>query len=381
MIRRLGLLIALAAVAAGVWVANAASLSVPNSTPAALPQLNHIFIVTLENENAADTFGPNTQAPYLAHTLTSRGAFVPNYYGIGHLSLDNYIAMVSGQAPSLQTQADCQGYTNFLPGLPAANGQFVGQGCVFPPGVQNIATQLEGNGWTWKGYMQDMANSAPAQPASCRHPAINSQDSTQSATATDQYAARHNPFVYFHSIIDFPTCQQNDVDLHQLSGDLAQESTTPNYAFITPDLCNDGHDSPCPDGGPGGLTQADSFLQTLIPEIQASPAYQDRGLIIVTFDEAHGGTSPADDGSACCGEQAGPNSPVPGGLTLGPGGGKVGAVLLSPCITPGTVTSQAYNHYSLLRSVEDNFGLPHLGFAQQAGLRPFGTDVISNPSC
>jgi phosphatidylinositol-3-phosphatase len=383
MIKRLALPLVLAAAAAAVWVASATSSSVPNATPATVPQLNHVFIVTLENENAADTFGPNTEAPYLANTLKSQGAYIPNYYGIGHLSLDNYIAMISGQAPSLQTQADCPIYTDFTPaGVLAGNGQYVGQGCVFPPGVQNIATQLEGNGWTWKGYMQDMANSAPAQPASCRHPAVNSQDSTQSATATDQYAARHNPFVYFHSLIDFPTCQQHDVDLNQLSGDLASESTTPNYAFITPDLCNDGHDSPCADGvGPGGLTQADSFLQSLIPQIEASPAYRNRGLIVITFDEAHGGTSPADDGSACCGEQAGPNSPFPGGLTLGMGGGKVGAVLLSPCITAGTVTSQPYNHYSLLRSVEDNFALPHLGFAGQAGLRPFGTDILNKASC
>jgi hypothetical protein len=56
-------------------------------------------------------------------------------------------------------------------------------------------------------------------------------------------------------------------------------------------------------------------------------------------------------------------------------------VLLSPCITAGTVTSQPYNHYSLLRSVEDNFALPHLGFAGQAGLRPFGSDLLNKPSC
>ncbi|MGA9634697.1 MAG: alkaline phosphatase family protein, partial [Solirubrobacterales bacterium] len=215
----------------------------------------------------------------------------------------------------------------------------------------------------------------------CRHPGLNSQDSTQTATATDQYAARHNPFVYFHSIIDFPTCQAHDVDLSQLSRDLASESTTPDYSFITPDLCNDGHDSPCADGGPGGLTQADGFLQTLIPQIEASPAYAKHGLIVITFDEAKGGTSPQDDGSACCGEQSGPNTPFAGALTLGQGGGKVGAVLLSPCINPGTVTTDAYNHYSLLRSVEDNFGLPHLGFAGQAGLRPFGPDVLSDPRC
>jgi phosphatidylinositol-3-phosphatase len=349
---------------------------------AVVPHVNHVFIVVLENENADETFGTNTQIPYLAQTLTSKGAYVPNYYATGHLSLDNYISMVSGQGPNSETQADCQFFTEFVPGIPTTDGQYVGQGCVYPPGVQNIATQLEGNGYTWRGYMQDMANSAPAQPSTCRHPAINSRDGTQNATATDQYAARHNPFVYFHSIIDFPTCQANDVDLNRLGPDLASAATTPNYAFITPDLCNDGHDTPCADGGPGGMTQANTFLQGLIPQITGSPAYQDRGLIIITFDEAEADPESGNpDASACCSEQPGPNTVNPGGPIPGPGGGRIGAVMLSPCIKPGTVTTDAYNHYSLLRSVEDNFGLSHLGFAGQAGLQPFNEGILNNPTC
>ncbi len=372
MIRRAALLAALAAGLVGASACTAV---------ADAPHVNHVFIVVLENENAADTFGPKTETPYLADTLTGQGAFVKNYYATGHLSLDNYISMISGQAPNPVTQFDCPFFTNVTPGLPAADGQILGNGCVYPAGVQNIATQLEGNGYTWKGYMQDMANSAPAQPASCRHPGLNSSDGTQTAKPNDQYAARHNPFVYFHSIIDFPTCQANDVDLTQLAPDLRSEATTPDYAFITPDLCNDGHDEPCADGSPGGMRQANSFLKDLIPEITASPAYRDRGLIIVTFDEAEGGVSPGDDGSACCNEQPGPNTPAPGALTLGPGGGRVGAVMVSNCIQPGTVSANPYNHYSLLRSVEDNFGLQHLGYAAQAGLQPFGKDILNAPSC
>ena len=378
MSRRIALAVAVtAALAAGV-----AGATAHTSGSTAVPHLKHVFIVVLENENADETFGQNTQIPYLAQTLTSQGAFVPNYYATGHLSLDNYISMISGQGPNVQTQADCQLYSKFLPGLPTSNGQYVGQGCVYPPGVQNIATQLEGNGYTWRGYMQDMANSAPAQPATCRHPALNSQDTTQTATATDQYAARHNPFVYFESIIDFPTCQANDVDLSRLSTDLASASTTPDYSFITPDLCNDGHDTPCADGQPGGMAQANTFLKGLVPQILASPAYKDHGLLIVTFDEAEGDPQPGSpDASACCGEQPGPNTVNAGGPIPGPGGGRIGAVMLSPCIKPGTVTTDAYNHYSLLRSVEDNFGLPHLGFAGQAGLQPFDAKVLNKPTC
>ena len=372
MSRRLALIAALAVAITGTS-ASAASASVP--------RVHHVFIVVLENENAAATFGQNTEIPYLAKTLTGRGAYVPNYYATGHLSLDNYISMISGQAPNPQTQADCQLFSDFFPGIPTGDGQFIGQGCVYPTGVQNIATQLQGAGFTWRGYMQDMANSAPAEPSSCRHPAIGSPDSTQNATATDQYAARHNPFLYFHSIIDSPTCQQNDVDLSLLAPDLASEATTPNYAFITPDLCNDGHDEPCADGQPGGMRQANSFLQGLVPQILASPAYRHRGLLVITFDEAEAVPGTEGDASACCNEQPGPNTANPGGPIPGPGGGRIGAVMLSPCIRPGTVSNLPYNHYSLLRSVEDNFGLQHLGYAGQGGLAPFGSELLNQPSC
>ena len=82
----------------------------------------HVFVIVLENEDAATTFGPGSPAPYLAHTLTAAGAFVPNYYGTAHNSLPNYLAMVSGQAPTLATQADCPLFADVLPGLPTADG-------------------------------------------------------------------------------------------------------------------------------------------------------------------------------------------------------------------------------------------------------------------
>ena len=69
-----------------------------------------------------------------------------------------------------------------------------------------------------------------------------------------------------------------------------------------------------------------------------------------------------------------PSVPLPG--RTGPGGGRVGAVLLSPLIQPGTVSAVPYNHYSLLRSIEDIFGLPHLGDAVMARVRSFGPDVF-----
>ena len=356
----------------------------PRASAPPVPHLNHVFVVVLENENADSTFGPHTAAPYLAHTLRSRGAFLPNYYAIGHESLDNYIAMVSGQAPNTQTQADCMVYTNFKPGTPTSNGQYRGTGCVYPAPVATIANQLEASGHTWKGYMDGMNGKAPpGADIRCRHPAINSQDNTQTAEVGDQYAARHNPFVYFHSIIDSPTCAQHDVGYVHLSSDLRSKQTTPNYSFITPSLCHDGHDSPCVSGEPGGLETADEWLAHNVPQILRSPAFGDRGLLIVTFDEAEGDGSDADS-SACCNEQPGPNlipPDTPGALNPGPGGGRIGAVLVSPCIKPGTVDNTPYNHYSLLRSIERNWQLPFLGYAGQQGLVPLGPKALNQPGC
>jgi hypothetical protein len=360
----------------GAGEAGGASKGQSTGPPGKAPQVNHIFIIVLENEDATTSFGPKSEAPYLAKTLRRKGEFLPNYYATGHNSLDNYISMISGQAPNTMTQADCPIFAPFTPGTPTADGQFVGSGCVYPPGVETVANQLEDSGYTWRGYMQDMAKGTPK---SCRHPAIGSPDSTQSARKGDQYAARHNPFVYFHSIIDFPTCAKHDIDLKYLQKDLKRGRTTPSYSFITPNLCYDGHDAPCVDGKPGGLKSANVYLKKWVPRITHSPAFRNRGLLIVTFDEAT-----ITDSSACCNEKPGPNlvpPNTPGGIIPGPGGGRVGAVLLSPCLKAGTVTKTPFNHYSMLRSVEDNFGLSHLGYAGQKGLAPFGRAVLNKPSC
>ena len=338
-----------------------------------LPPIKHVFIIVLENKTYDATFGKLSPAQYLAWTLPGLGALIPSYYGVAHESNPNYVALVSGQGANPDSQADCQVYSDFVPGVMGADGQALGTGCVFPASVPTIANQLSDKHLSWKGYMEDMGN-ATGQPQTCRHPALNTQDTTQSAHPGDQYAARHNPFVYFHSIIDTPACAQDDVPLDRLPEDLRGAATTPNYSFITPSLCNDGHDAPCVDGKPGGLVSSDLFLKTWVPRILASPAYRQDGLLIVTFDENDSGSA---DASACCNEPQFPNTPNNGGPFPGRGGGQVGAVALSPYIDPGTIDTQAYNHFSLLASVEDLFGLSRLGYAGQPGLTTFGSDLFT----
>jgi hypothetical protein len=393
--------------------------------------INNVLVIELENESFSSTFGPGSPATYLNGTLVPQGELLPNYYAIGHVSLDNYIAEVSGQAPTPQTAADCFGsYTNVSPGTDDPNavtepGQVDGTGCVYPAptasthGAPTIADQLDAasppNTTThvasWREYAEDMGNDAsrdhgvtdPLGGTDCAHPAINGTDSTEIAEAADQYTDRHNPFNYFHSIIDNTAeCNANVVPLGKvtvgttstfngkslpdtfnghLATDLSSISTTPKLGFITPNLCDDGHDGTCAgtniEGGKtGGLTGADLWLKHYMPLIMASPAYQSgQMLVVITSDEGA-----LNDSSACCGEQHGPND---SSIT---GGGRIGALLLNNhYIVPGTLdTTGYYNHYSALRSYEDLLGLTaggadgygHLGFAAASGLMPFGQDIF-----
>ena len=382
-------------------------------------RIRHVFIIVLENKNYEDTFHTSPQDPYLQTELVARGALLTHYYGTGHNSLDNYISMISGQGSSLATEADCEQFDDFVLKGVGRHGQAVGNGCVYPARIKTLADQMSAAGLRWKGYMEDMGNDPAREKAVCGKPPLNGRDPTQAAMAPsaavprgDQYAARHNPFVYFHSILDSPACAANVVNLDALDPDLASVTTTPNLVFITPNLCNDGHDGSgtgaprerCVDGKPGGLTSSDAFLKLWVPKITESPAFKKDGLLIVTFDESNvRGSSSATDpstgkriitvtftGAHCCNQLIGPNVKRPSTERYadapnveyvvrneGYGGDRVGAVLLSPFIRPGTVSDTPYNHYSLLRSLEDIYGLTYLGYAGQQGLTAFGDDIFT----
>jgi hypothetical protein len=193
----------------------------------------------------------------------------------------------------------------------------------------------------------------------CRHPGLGAKDANQNAKVGDQYATRHNPFVYFQEITSSPDCKADVVDFSQLAGDLGSVDTTPALSYITPNLCNDGHDDPCVDGSAGGLVSADAWLSRQIPQILESPAFKQDGMLVITFDESEGNTG-------------GPSG-IPGGTA----GGRIGALVLSPFTKGGTTSDRLYNHFSLLASVEDIFSLPRLGYAGASGLNSFGADVFN----
>jgi hypothetical protein len=329
----------------------------PTSTPSppstqASGKPGHVFVINLENHDYNEVWGASSAAPYLSKTLRAQGVLLSRYYGIDHNSLPDYLAQISGQGSNAMTRADCPVYAGFQQTGSSELGQVQGTGCVYPASVPTLAGQLSSAGKTWKGYMEDMG-------APCQHPEPGAKDDHHKAQAGDQYATRHNPFVYFEQITSSPDCQNNVVDYTHFAEDLKSADTTPNLSYITPNLCNDGHDTPCVDGSPGGLESADSWLQQQVPAILDSPAYKQDGVLVITFDESEAKTS------------------GPSGVAGGTAGGRVGALVISPFTKGGTKSDTMYNHYSLLASIEDIFAVPRLGYAGAPGLNSFGPDVFN----
>ncbi|HTZ86799.1 MAG TPA: alkaline phosphatase family protein, partial [Solirubrobacteraceae bacterium] len=345
-----------------------------------LPAIKHVFVVMLSNEPYAATFGPESSAPYLAHTLEKRGELLARYYAIAHQQLPNGIALLSGQGPTPATAANCPTFADVAPASAGSEGQALGEGCVYPATTPTLPGQLEVKHETWRAYVQGLGEAGG--PPACSHPEPGASDPSATPPQAQSYATFRNPFVYFHSVIDAPSCAQSDVGLAELDADLASAKRTPALSYIVPDLCHDGSPGPCPGGGPGGLPAADSWLQQVVPKILASPAYKHGGLLVITADEAPSSGEFADS-SSCCGQPSHfPNLPAPASSTLGPeGGGQVGALLLSPFVKGGVITQEQYDHFSLLRTIEDLFSLKHLGYAGAAKTKSFEPSLFqSKPS-
>jgi len=402
--------------AAAVGAAGKATIAVAcdGRVPGRLPK--HVLLIVLENEDYETTFGETTPPSYLKE-LAGQGVLLSKYYGIGHNSLDNYIAMISGQAPNKLTQLDCPVFVDFFEmddneeaksqaklktwaravhdlverddeaRDAAEHQQPLGIGCVYPAHVLTVADQLERSSppLTWAAYMEGM-------PAKCTHPKIGQPDDTRNRPSnTKRYAVRHNPFAYFHSLLDSKSCDKHDKPLGRSDGSTdglvrdLQAKQSPALMFISPDLCNDGHDDCDGTGAAGKLARIDAFLRQWVPIIQSSTAYRDDGMIIITFDEAEVARGVDEQtlqknrraSVRCCNEQPGPFADDPG--IFGPGGGRVGAVILSPLVDPGTKHTHDFHHYSLLSSIEDMFRLEHLGFAGAKDLRTFQECGVFKP--
>ncbi len=311
----------------------------PDGIGLAPGKIKHVWLIILENKSYDASFTGLNRNTYLWRTLPAQGVLLKNYYGTGHGSLDNYTTLVSGQATEPDLQFDCPYYTTFAghvdrsrsvarnpnygqmtsaKGPNAAPGQ---NGCVYPASVPTLFKQLDAAHVSWKGYAQDLGNPDPNGPphsagvkycgAPYRSPGpagSTAQPNPPIANATDQYLPKHFPFAWFASVLRSGKCNARHIanvfsPTNGLYHDLQRESRTPAFSWVTPNMCSDAHDAVChgnnlsggfssptrirpPHNYTGGLYAADLFLAHVIPEIEASPAFKDGGLIDITFDEA-----------------------------------------------------------------------------------------------
>lgn len=261
-----------------------------------VPNFSHIVIIIFENWVSEESL-TSPLMPVFNH-YGEEYTTLTNYHGVKHPSLPNYIALISGQTFDItENCTDCFFDAQTLPDL------------------------IESSGRTWKTYQEDM-------PEPCY------------IDDTDYYAQKHNPFVYFDPIrLNRARCEENVVPLDVLRADI-DTNQLPDFIFITPNICNDGHDCP--------LSTADKWLDSqlavLIPALEND---DENYLLILMFEEG-------DDDSGCC------------GLPEDDAGGRVPVILVSPHVKNNFQDDTPYSHYSLLKTISDAWGLAYLGNAADA---------------
>lgn len=313
----------------------------PAPEPLRLPAVGHVWLVALADQRFDDLYGPDSPARFLNDTLVGQGTLLTGYEALADGTLANGIALLSGRRSTPQIDSECPVYEEGA--------------CLFGPDVATLPTQLEANALTWRAYVAGQG--APGDPLlSCRRPAPGGPDPTAASDAPpDGYVTRRNPFVYFHAIVDQPTCPERTVGLEQLDADLAAPEP-PAFSWVAPGLCEAGVPAACPpDGRPAGTAAVDAYLADLVPRIQATPSYQEDGLIVIVADRS---ARPATEDD--------------------PQARRTGALLLSPLVHRGRTVPARVDHLTLLRTFEDLFGLPYLGAA--ASREPLAQDVFPGAS-
>jgi len=320
-------------------------------------RIKHVFVVSLTSPGYEAAFGETSQMPYLATQLRPKGELLSGYTLLDEAALPNGIAAVSGQPPNASTETNCSTYTEFPPSAKVdSEGVVSGAGCIYPVETLTIADQLASGRFSWHAYMEGMVDEA-GKAANCVQPDPDAAE----APPPGAYAAAQNPFVHFHSLLDLGDCATNDLPLERLPADLGKVEKTANYSYIAPTPCDAGAAGQCGPGLAEGAAAADAFLAKWVPEILASPAYKEDGLLVVSF----GSASPA----------AAETAPAPADDPL-----HVGALLISRFLTPGATDATSLDPHSLLRTTEDLFGLGHLGLADGSKVTSLAPALLGETS-
>ncbi len=283
----------------------------PLSSDLHMPRYAHIFLIVDENKSYERVMN-GQDAPVIA-ALAKQYGNATHFYAETHPSEPNYVAIVGGATFGITDDApfSSPGHTIDAP---------------------NLSTQLQSSRLTWKGYYESLLG-----PGSL-------------TISSGLYASKHSGFLNFRSVQRDPQRSNHLVDFLQLEKDL-RIGNIPNFAFIVPNLCNDMHGairgSPFDCWATSGLIRrGDSEIKTLVGEIMASAAWTSRAnaAIVITFDEDDGGGT-----EGCCGTD--PRDPA------NAGGGHVPTIVITNHGPRRVVDPTAYSHYSLLRTIEDAFGI------------------------
>src|SRR5579871_486612 len=317
-----------------------ASLAVPSMVSAseggAIPHYDHIVEIMMENTSYNTIIG-NQLAPHINSLADSYG-LATNYFGVTHPSEPNYVANIGGSFFGIQD--DNQFYCT--PALASTDPTCTGTTVDHTVNNQSIADQLTAAGKTWKGYFQNLPPVDPSKVVMTGAGANGPYTFKWPSSANALYASKHNPFVNFTG-----TQGQlaNMVPDNQLAVDLAT-SKLPTYSLVVPDQCHDMH-------GTGGCSDTntlietgDAYVGTTVSEIMASPVWKTgHNAIVITWDEDDF-SDQGQVGTGCCGAD--------------PGGGHVATIVITNHDAEHVTDATAYNHYSLLRTLEEAFGLPCL---------------------
>lgn len=304
------------------------ALSIASAPASAAPHLSRIFYIMMENQGFDDVIGHENTAyqldtPFIT-TIAFKYGLETLSFGTTHPSLPNYLSLVGGSYYGIQDDnASCFAVPKQTP-------------CDTAPGM-NLVDLLEAKHLTWVDYQQSMPKVGylgPQWPIS--------------ATVT-HYAQKHNPFLYYKDIVSNPARMMNVQPLNSmttLAMTLANPKTAPNFVFIAPDECHDMHGTAdCPSGD-ALLKEGDTYLNQLVTTITKSKAYTADSAIIIAWDE-----NDYSSNIGCCG-------------SLYPrGGGHMAVIVITPRYKNPIESAVPSNHYGELRTIEDVFGLPHLGMS------------------
>jgi phospholipase C len=268
-----------------------------------LPRYKHVFYIVEENHSFTDIIG-NAAAPNLTSLARTYG-LATDYYGTSHPSEPNYVAMIGGSDFGIKDDGP---YTTNVVAQPS------------------LADQLEGAGLSWKSYSQSMPSAGFT--GTC-YPCNASDPSTL-------YASKHNPFLNFAGVQHDSAELQKLVPIDQFGADLAHR-TVPTLSFIVPDQCHDMHGTnDCPDTSTN-IKVADDYAGQLVSSIMASPAWKDgQNAIVITWDEGN-------DNGGCC--------------RANPGGGRIPTIVITTHGPRGLTYDVPSNHYSMLLTLQQMFGL------------------------